>query len=488
VSSAAQVIEIPYAPRLWAKKLHASYRRWAALVLHRRAGKTTAVLNHHQRAAMDDEWELARLRFLLPEAPVAHLKGLLKHRVYWHVMPTLNQAKIVAWDMLKEFASPIPGVKVNNSELQVTYPNGNKLRLMGADDPDSLRGPALSGLSLDEYSQISGRVFGEILSKALGDHIGYCIFSGTIKGKDQLFDSYSKSKDDPEWYTVWQDVDRSLATESGPTITALTRAMEDDRKLVIKGIMTQGEYDQEWYLSPDAAIKGAIYVNEIMAARKAGRITRVPYDAALPVDTDWDLGIGDAMVCWFTQSLKSGEVRVIDYYENSGEAIPHYARMLRGDLPVIGDDPIERAKLVAANARRQGYAYGKHWGPHDIAVRDLGTGKTRIQTFQDHGYKFEVTPRLTEHVKGELEEGINAVRLLLARCWFDETNCEVGLEALRHYRRGFNERLDEFKPEPVHDWASHGADAFRGLAVRHQVPVEAKKAIAVNYPQSWMAS
>ena len=470
MSSAAQQVVIPYAPRSWAKKLHASYRRWSALVLHRRAGKTTAILNHHQRAAMDDSWEMARLRSLLPNAGEAFLRPLLKRRVYWHVMPTLKQAKLVAWDMLKEFSAPIPGVKQNNSELLVTYPNGNKLQLIGADDPDSLRGPALSGLSLDEYSQISTRVFGEILSKALADHLGYAIFSGTIKGKDQLFDTYQAAKDNESWYAVWQNVDVSLQTEAGPTIAALTQAMEDDRKLVRDHVMTQAEFDQEWYLSPEAAIKGAIYGTEMAAARTQGRICRVPFDPALPVDTDWDLGIGDAMSCWFSQSLRSGEVRLIDYYENSGQGIPHYAQMLRD------------------RAEQKGYVYGKHWGPHDIAVRELGTGKTRIQTFKEHGYTFQITPRLTQTGRGEVEEGINAARLLLARCWFDEQGCEDGLEALRHYRRDYNTRLDEFKPEPVHDWASHGADAFRGLAVRHQVPVEQKKMAMPNFPQSWMAS
>lgn len=448
-----QRVEIPYAPRLWAKKLHASTRRWAALVLHRRAGKTTAILNHHQRAAMDDEWEFDRLRFLLPAAPEVQLRKLLLHRVYWHVMPTLKQAKLVAWDMLKEFARPIPGAKPNNSELEITYPNGNKLRLIGADDPDSLRGPALSGVSLDEYSQIPKRAFGEVLSKALGDHLGYAIFGGTIIGKDQLYEIYQAAKGSAEWYAVWQDIDVSLATESGPTVTALTRALEDDRKLVIQGVMTQAEFDQEWFLSPEAAIKGAIYGDLLAEARQNGRITRVPHDPALPVDTDWDLGTLDPTAIWFSQSTRSGEVRLIDYYEATDEGLPHYAG------------------IIHKRTAERGYVYGKHWGPHDIVVRDYGTGKTRVSTAKELGISFEVTPRLTgSPAKGEVEAGIDAARLLLPRCWFDEKNCAAGIDALLHYRRDFNTRLQEFKPTAVHDWASHCADAFRGLAVRHQTP------------------
>lgn len=464
----AEAIEIDYAPRKWASPLHVCFQRWAVLVLHRRAGKTTAILNHHQRAAMDDAWELARLRFLLPHSSEAFLRPLLKRRIYWHVMPTLKQAKLVAWDMLKDFARPIPGCKVNNSELEITYPTGNKVRLIGADDPDSLRGPALSGLSLDEYSQIPVNAFGEVLSKALGDHLGYCIFSGTIKGQDQLYQTYQSAKANPEWYAVWQDIDQSLTTEAGPTITALTRAMEDDRKLVLQGVMTQEEFDQEWYLSAEAAIKGAIYGKYLAAARAEGRITTVPHEPLLPVDTDWDLGIGDSMAIWFSQSTKGGQVRLIDYHEASGEGFPYYVSML------------------AEKKQQRGFTYGKHWAPHDIAVRELGTGKSRLQTAAALGLTFEITPRMMRDDSTEVEEGINAVRLLLPKCWIDETYCKAGLSALSHYRRDFNTRLQEFKAQPVHDWSSHGADAFRGLAVRHQVPADKPKPRAVPPPQSWM--
>ncbi len=449
-------VTIPYRPRKWAKRLHASLERWSALVLHRRAGKTTAVLNHHQRAAVDDAWELARLRYLLPDRPDSFFKPLLQRRVYWHVMPTISQAKEAGWAILKEISQPIPGIKRNESELSVTYPNGSRLRLRGADDPDSLRGPALSGLSLDEYSQIAAETFSTVLSKALADHVGYCIWAGTIKGKDQLYQTWLAASTSLEWFAVWQDVDESLRTESGPTVTALTRALQDDRKLILQGLMTQEEFDQEWYLSPEAAIKGAIYGKYMAAARREGRIGRVPFDPLLPVDTDWDLGIGDAMSIWFSQSLKTGEVRLIDYYEATDEGFPHYVEML---------------KKKAAERR---FVYGTHWGPHDIAVRELMTGKTRLETARAHGIAFRITPRLTKGVSdtgGEVEEGINAVRLLLPRCLFDEEHCARGIDCLTHYRRDFNKSLGEFKPVPVHNWASHGADGFRGLAVRHKTPM-----------------
>jgi phage terminase large subunit len=440
------VVEIPYAPRKWARAMHESYKRWAVLVLHRRAGKTTSILNHHQRAALDDDWERKRLRFLLPDAPDSQIAALMKNRVYWHVMPTFKQAKMVSWDLLKRYADPIPGIKKNESELMIRYPNGSKLQLIGADNPDSLRGPGLSGLSCDEFSQHPPNVFGEVLSKALADHVGYAIFAGTIQGQDQLFKMHDVSKDDPAWFSVWQNVDVSLATESGPTITALRRAMEDDRALIAQGVMTQAEFDQEWFLSPEAAIKGAIYGKELSDARSAGRIATVPYDPALPVDTDWDLGVLDPTAIWFSQSTRGGEVRLIDYYEANGEGLPHFASVLRD----------------------KGYVYGDHWAPHDIQVRELSSGRSRKEAAAALGIHFKLGPQVS------LEDGVHAARLMLPRCWFDSTKTRLGIEALTHYRRQYNTRLNEFTATPVHDLYSHGADAFRGLSVRHQVPREKK--------------
>jgi len=188
----------------------------------------------------------------------------------------------------------------------------------------------------------------------------------------------------------------------------------------------------------------------------------------LPVDTDWDLGIGDAMAIWFSQSLRSGEVRLVDYYEASGEGFPHYVQVLK----------------------TKGYVYGKHWAPHDIQVRELSSGKSRLDVAQSLGLRFELTPRIQTEVGAEVEEGIHAVRMFLPKCWFDATRCKAGLEALTNYRRDYNQRLNEFKASPVHDWASHGADAFRGLAVRHRVPEvkrERKGYVSTAADSNWMA-
>lgn len=460
MSSALPVksIEIQYKPRIWARAMHDSLQRFFAVVLHRRAGKTTSVINHHQRAAMSDDWERRRLLALRPTLTPAQLTELVRPpggRLYGHIMPTYKQAKAVAWEMMKHYADPIPGKKINEAELKIKYPTGHTFRLFGADDPDALRGLPFSGVSFDEFSQQPRNIFSEIVSKGLADHLGYAMFLGTIKGKDQLYQTHAAAVGSPDWFALWQDVDRSIATEEGITIQLLEQAMADDRNQIALGLMTQDEYDQEWFLSSDAAIQGAFYLTQLSKAKKDGRITRVPIDPLVPVDTDWDLGIADAMSIWFSQSLRSGEVRLVDYYEATGEGFPHFITVLKD----------------------KGYLYGKHYPPHDIAVRELGSGKSRKEIARGLGLVFqEPMPNI------ELADGINAVRLLLGQCWFDEAKTAHGLECLRNYRKSWNLRLNEFTGTPVHNWASHGADAFRTLAVRYKRPNAPREVVGRSQP------
>ena len=430
-------VTIPYKPRLWAVPFHNSWLRFSALVLHRRAGKTTAIINHLQRAATNDAWEAKRLKFLAPELNEKQIKELLRSRFYAHILPTYRQAKLVVWDMLKYFASPIPGIKTNEQELMVTYPNGAKLALFGADNPDSLRGIGPSGVAFDEYSQHPSNIFSEVLSKALADHLGFGIFGGTIKGKNQLYRTYEAFKSDPKMFALWQDIDKSLATEEGGTITMLRRAIQDDKDLVSKGLMTQEEFDQEWYLSPTAAVKGAVYSIEYSQALKDGRIGIVPYDKSLKVHTIWDLGAGKNMAVIFVQR-SFGQVRIIDCWQGDD----------KGGLP-------EAIKAI----QNKPYIYGKHWGPHDIEATDISTGKTRKEMADNLGLKFEVVPNMS------VQDGINAAIFMLSHTWIDEARCQFFLDALAAYHRRFDEKRGMFLDEPYHDWSSHFADTFRMLAV-----------------------
>lgn len=439
MTKAAQVqdVAIPYMPRPLQREVGRLCRskRFGVLVCHRRFGKTVLGVNVNQQTATMCERERPRVLY---------------------IGPTYTQAKATAWDYMQFYARPIPGTAFNQSELRIDYPNGGQSRIYGADNPDSLRGLYGDRATLDEFGLHPAKTFSEVVGPMLVDRGGSALFLGTPNGKNQFHAIAQEAKEreaagDPEWF--YREYKASETGLLDPAYLAQARSM-----------MTADEYAQEFECSFEAAVKGAIFSAELEAARVAGRITAVPYDPALPVDTDWDLGVGDAMAIWFTQSLKSGVVRVIDYYEASGEGFQFYANVLS----------------------QKGYVYGTHWAPHDIAVKEMGTGKTRLEVAASYGLRFRPVPRLLNSTAGaEVEEGINAARLLLARCYIDEHKCRAGLEALQNYRRDYNSRLNEFKATPVHDWASHGADAFRGLAVRHKVPVDAPPdAVAPPRPRS----
>ena len=201
--------------------------------------------------------------------------------------------------------------------------------------------------------------------------------------------------------------------------------------------MTQDQYQQEFECSWVANVPGSIYGKEMQAALDDDRIGDCPYDPSLPVDTWWDLGIGDSTAIIFTQQTRGGSIRVIDCYEARNEGLPHYVELLRS----------------------RGYLYGTHNGPHDLEVRELGTGKSRREIAYDLGLTFRVVPKLG------LEDGIHAAQLLLPRCIFDADACKPLLEALRQYHRAYNQKTRAFRLSPVHDWSSHYSDAFRYLAV-----------------------
>jgi pterin-4a-carbinolamine dehydratase len=425
-------------------------------VLHRRAGKTTATLNHHQRAALDDAWEAARLRYLEPGFTDAEIEELLQHRQYGHILPMLGQAKSVAWEPLKRIAAVVPNAKPNESELSIKYPrkapkgrtqvgvgplnpdaNSTTVRLFGADNPDGFRGLPFSGVAYDEYSQQPPNIHGEVVSKALADHLGYGVFEGTIKGKNQLFRTYEAAKNDPSWFSLWQDVDKTLATEEGGTITAIRRSMADDLDQIAKGLMLQSEYDQEWYLSPSAAIKGAYYGKLLEQAIKDGRVRRVPYDPELAVYDVWDLGKGPRMSVGMFQRF-GRDMHMIDFHQGvESDGLPE----------------------VIAELQRRPYVWGKHFAPHDIRATEIGTGKTRLETAEKLNWRFEVVPDIG------VDDGINAARLMFPRTWFDDTKCEYFIDAIGQYRQKWDEKRGIFLDVEVHDWTSHPADMFRYAAV-----------------------
>jgi hypothetical protein len=420
-AAAPQIVEIPYRPRALQQVIHRALerQRFGVVVCHRRFGKSVLAINHLQKRALTCKRTRPRAGY---------------------IAPTYRQGKATIWDYAKYYARPIPGVKFNESELRIDYPNGGQVRVYGGDDPDNLRGIYLDDAVLDEYGLQQADIFSTVIRPALSDREGSALFLGTPNGRNQFYQIHQFAEATEGWFSAVYK-----ASETG--------ILSPEELQAARGVMTQDEYNQEFECSFEAAVKGAIYAGELEQARSSGRVGRVPADPILPVDTDWDLGIGDSTAIWFSQSLKGGEVRLIDYYEAQGEGLPHYANVLRA----------------------KGYVYGQHWAPHDIQVRELGSGRSRIETAKSLGITFQVCPNIP------IEDGIHAARMLFPRCYFDAAKCQPGLEALQHYRRDYNTRLQEFKATPVHDFAEHGASAFRYLAVRQQAPKD-KPASSVYRP------
>ncbi|HVC32562.1 MAG TPA: terminase family protein [Chloroflexota bacterium] len=418
------MIEIPYEPRPVQLALHAGWEshRFSVTVAHRRLGKTVAAVNQLIKGAVT--CRNAKPRFA-------------------YIAPTYTMGKQVAWDYIQDFSRVIPGVSFNQSELRSDYPNFGQVRIYGADNPDSLRGLYFDGVVLDEYGLMPPKTYGEVVRPALSDRGGWAVFLGTPAGKNHFYDLAQQARRDESWFFA-----EMKASQTG--------IISSDELAAARKDMTADEYAQEYECSFEASVKGSIYAAELAALRAAGHLCRVPVEPTLPVDTDWDLGVGDATAIWFSQSLRSGELRIVDYYEASGEGLPHYAQILQ----------------------TKGYLYGTHWAPHDIQVKELGSGRSRLETAASLGIKFRVAPNIP------IEDGIHAARMLLPRCWIDDEKCSAGLEALQHYRRDFNSRLNEFKPTPVHDWSSHGADAFRYLAVRQKTPAEKRPSAQPYTPRS----
>jgi hypothetical protein len=377
--------------------------RWSVVVCHRRWGKTVMAINH-----------------LLRDAVICSKPNPRFH----YIAPTYRQAKSVAWDYVHQFAGAIPGTKFNETELRCDLPNGARISLLGGEDPSRLRGIYSDGVVMDEVADMPESVFPEVIRPALSDRAGYAIFIGTPRGHNAFYDLWQLAAEEPGWY-------RKMYKASETSI------LDQEELAAARGAMTFEQYEQEFQCSFIAAVPGAIFGRELQKIEEKGRITAVPYDSGYRVDTAWDLGIGDSTVVWFIQTVGRGAIHVIDYFEQRGEGLPFYARMLD----------------------EKGYLYGTHHAPHDIEVRELGTGRSRREVAYDLGINFRVVPKLP------LEDGIHAGKMMIPRCWFDAESCKDGLDALRFYHRAYDERNRTYRTSPKHDWSSHAADAWRYASI-----------------------
>jgi len=394
---------IKYKPREMLKPFHKRKERYAIIVAHRRFGKTVAAIN-----------DLIKDSLTIPRKNV---------RVAY-IAPYYRQAKAIAWDYLLEYTRDVEGSLVNASELRVDFPNGSRIRLFGADNYDAMRGLYFDSVVLDEPADFPANAWPSVIRPSLSDRKGRATFIGTPKGKNDFWDIWHDAQNDGNWYAAM-----FKASE--------TSILDSEELEEAKQTMGEDRYEQEFECSFEAAIQGAYYAMEMKTATQDKRITKVPYDPSVGVTVSWDLGIGDSTSLWFAQFVGQ-EIRIIDFYEMSGVGLDHYAKVLD----------------------EKGYHYKEHILPHDVKVKELGTGKSRLETLDALGVNnISIAPKLS------IDDGIQSARSMLNRCWFDEEKCGRGVEALRQYRREFDEKNKSWRGRPLHDWTSHAADSFRYMSV-----------------------
>lgn len=411
LSDKGGVVATGFSPRPLQQEIFDKLNRFNVIVCHRRFGKTVLAVN-----------------ILINEA----LRSDKKLPQFAYIAPNFGQAKRVAWNMLKDYTKDIPGVEYNEAELRVDFPhNKARIMLLSAEKPDSLRGIYLDVACLDEYGDMDPVIWREVVRPTLSDRNGRAIFIGTVKGRNNFWElyEYSMSSGDPEWYGALY-----RASETG-----VVRKHELDSA---RRTMTETEYESEYECNPDSGNVGAIFGREIGKITLAGEIKDVPYDPTFEVDMGFDLGINDVTAVWFFQSVR-GHFRFIDYYEASGLSIPE----------------------IAHDIRLRGYWLGRTILPHDSNRKDVNSGRTTTQVLYSEGFKkIEVIPRVKMK-----RTSINAAKMLIPKCSFDQTKCEVGIKALRQYKREWDEKRQTFKDAPLHNWASNAADAFQQIAMARGV-------------------
>ncbi len=386
-------------------------KREMGSVTHRRSGKTKVALN-------------------LLIAASQHRTGL-----YYHLFPELNQARKVVWNGIdtsgRRYLDHIPQRLVaghpNKTEMRIDLINGSVLQLVGSDNFNSLRGTNPLGIVADEYS-FQHPMAVQVLRPILAENGGWIYYVYTPLGHNHGYELYN-----------------SLAKNDEAFLQCLT---VDDTGLIDKDVIDKERaagvpeeiIQQEYYCSFEVSLVGSYYGQFMDAAYKEDRVRLFDIVKDIPVFTFWDLGYSDATAIWFMQQV-GDELRMIDYYENNGQFIKHYAEKL------------EEKKRI------HGIIYGGHFAPQDAKQNKLLSERGPLQTAIATGINFWIVPPFG------VMAGINAARALFSRVHFHARNCELGIRCLKEYKKEWDDTNKCYGQKPQHNWASHGADAFRYFGV-----------------------
>jgi hypothetical protein len=397
------IVSTEYTPRAPQKLIHQMVKdnRFTVVVAHRRMGKTVSAINQLIHSS------------LLCDKPNPR---------FAYIAPTYSQCKRIAWDYLLQYTRPL-GAIANIAELRVDF-MGRRISLYGADSPDSLRGIYLDGVVIDEIGDVNPAIFSDVVRPALADRIGYAMFIGTPKGNNHFKDLRDRASKAEDGWKLLEFKASETKLLIGTELASARNEMGDDK------------YNQEFECSFNAAVEGSYYGKLINDLEEKDRVTTIPREELSKTFCAWDLGISDSTSIWVAQVVGK-EIRLVDYYENHGQGLDTYVSYIRDN----------------------GWSNATQLLPHDVVVRELGTGKSRKEVLEAAGLEITVVPKLS------VQDGIQAVRQILPRCWFDKDKTKKGLDALRNYRRVFDEKRNVFFDTPLHDWASHSSDAFRYLSV-----------------------
>lgn len=417
-----KIIGLGYCARAPFVPFHTRKERFACIVAHRRAGKTVAStldgIDHALRCAKPDGR-------------------------YAYIAPYYAQAKDIVWSYVKNYTWQIPGVQVNESELRVDLPNKARFRLYGADNYDRMRGIYLDGAIIDEPADQPPQAWREVIRPALSDRQGWATFIGTPKGRNAFYDIYQNAIGDPDWFAL-----KLKASETG--------LIPEAELAALRAQMSENEYNREMECDFDAAIEGAYYAEHITKARSDGRVTFVPEDPHMVVRLFADIGgtgaKADNFVFWAAQFVGMG-INWTNHYEVQGQPIGYHLDWMR----------------------KQGYTPDrcKIWLPHDGETQDRVIDVSYRSAFEGAGYSVEVIPN---QGKGAAMNRIEKGRQLFPRMKFDETKCRAGIDALASY----HEKRDEKRGVglgPMHDWASHSADAFGAGCIAYEEPTTKREPV-----------
>lgn len=353
--------------------------------------------------------------------------------VYYIIYPTYAQGKKILWDSVlnttgERFIDLIPKeliTSLNAHEMKIRLVNDSLIQVIGSDNPDSIVGTNPIGCIFSEYALQDPRVYA-LIRPILAANGGWCFFISTPRSKNHFWELYNIAKFNPsEWFVSYLTLDD---TQHIPL-----HEIERDRH---EGLMSEDLILQEYYCSWTCGQAGAYYAKYVDKMRLNGQIGAVPWEAAFPVHSAWDIGVRDSTSIIMFQTIGQ-VVRIIDYYENSKEGLEHYTNVLQ----------------------QKPYQWGKHFGPHDIKVKEFGSGLTRVEKAKQLGIKFTLAPNIS------IEDGIEAVRSSFSKMWIDETKCARLIKAVENYRQEWDDQKKVYKPMPLHNEYSHSCDALRYLCL-----------------------